>query len=168
MKKGNSLVELIIYMSLFLLLLFGVTYFLKIFINSRARIETVKEVFQRGIQIEQIFDHTIRKAQKIEFPGRGNSGDELRLEMDDNGVNPTVFSLENGVLKIKEGNQNSVNLGREKIIIKNLEFKNASYANTPGVAEYSFLAEYDGSGGVSYAERFSGSISLRQKINYEE
>jgi prepilin-type N-terminal cleavage/methylation domain-containing protein len=133
MKKGFTLIEFLIYISIFasiLVLTFGF-FWDTIFSNIQ---ENIRQEIQENGQFS-IFkiSREIKRAKSIIFPSQGSSGNYLSLEMSDLSLNPTIFELENGKLKITQGGNSSYFLTTDSVKVEEISFSNLSFNQTPGI-----------------------------------
>jgi prepilin-type N-terminal cleavage/methylation domain-containing protein len=134
MKKGFTLIEFLIYISIFasvLVLIFG--FFLdEIFSNIGGNI--AQEIQENGNFSIFKISREIKRAKSINFPPQGSSGNYLSLEMADSSLNPTVFDLSDGKLRITQGS-NSYFLTSDSVRVTRLSFSNLSFSQTPGIVK---------------------------------
>ena len=105
----------------------------------------------------------IRKAASINNPIKGNSASSLSLSMQNSSLDPTVFYLDNGVLKMTQGSNGPFSLTSPDVQVIDLEFSNCSYLETPGIIKINLIAEYFNPGGRSEYQasvNFQTSASL--------
>lgn len=163
-NKGFTLIELIVYISLVSVMLLGIASFTKIILQTRIRNQVITETEQQGIQIAQILTRVIRNAENITTPTAGNNAGSLTLDVSDISQDPTVFSLNGGIINIKEGTGNQINLNNSRVEAHDLAFQNLSRPDTPGIIKFGFSLDYNNQSGrpeYNYSRTFYGSISLR-------
>lgn len=163
-NEGASFVELIVYISISAILLLSISSFLLVNEKSKKRNQVVSEVEIEGAQIVRTVTQSVRNAKSVASPPAGGSGATLSITTDDASKNPTVFSLSNGKIRIKEGSSSAVDLNSEKVEISGLNFKNAGLAGTLGSVSFEFKAEYKNPGGNSnsnYSKMFYGAGNPR-------
>jgi len=163
-RKGFTLVELLVYISLVSMMLLAVASFAKIILQARVRNQVISEVEQQGVQVIQIISQTIRNAENITAPASGGGTGGLTLNVISVSQNPTVFSLDSDIIKIKEGSTSQINLTNSKVIASDLIFQNLSRTDTPGIIKYSFVLDYDNQSDkpeYNYLKTFYSSASLR-------
>lgn len=164
-QKGNTLIELLLYIGLAALLLAGISSFFYLILRSRVKSQTVAEVEQQGAQIMQIVTQTIRNAENINSPSAGSSSSSLSLDAAGTGADPTIFDAGSGIARIKEGSGSAVSLNNSRIQISNLDFSNLSRSGTPGNIKVRFTLTHQNPGGrneYDYSKTFYGTASLRQ------
>jgi len=99
---------------------------------GKAKLSALQEVSQNArFSIEKIA-YEVRNAEAINSPAPGLASSTLSLQMAVAGVNPTVFDLSNGVLRIQEGTSDAINLTSSEVTVSSVQFLNVSYSGTPG------------------------------------
>ncbi|HRZ34053.1 MAG TPA: type II secretion system protein [Candidatus Moranbacteria bacterium] len=159
-KKGTSLVELLIYISIMGIMTAAIVSFIASNKKVGDRNEAISEVETQGNEIVEIISQTIRNSSTITGLALGASANQLTVV--DNAVT-IVFSLSSGKVTIKRGGASAVDLNTNQVVISNLSFKNFGNA-TKGSINFQFDADYLNSGNraeLNYAKTFSGSASLR-------
>jgi prepilin-type N-terminal cleavage/methylation domain-containing protein len=135
MKKGFTLIEFLIYISIFasiLVLLFGFFWDI-IFSNIKGNV--IQEIQENGNFSIFKISREIKRAKSINFPPQGSSGNYLSLEMTDSNLNPTVFDFFDGKLRVTQGSNPSYFLTSDSVRVTNLSFSNLSFSQTPGIIE---------------------------------
>lgn len=163
--KGFTLIELLLYISISSIILLVSVFFLQTLLESRIKNQTIAEVEQQGVQTMQLITQTIRNADSIVSPGQGVSANLLSVNTYTGALNPTVFDLSGGVIRIKEGAAAVVPLTNSRIAVSALSFFNLSRASTPGTIQIQFTLVYVNSTGrneYNYSKTFTGSATLRQ------
>lgn len=163
-KKGFTLVELIIYISLASLILLAITGFFQLHIASRVKNKTITEVEQQGVQILNLISQYVVNASAINSPATGVSSSNLSLQMPTPTSNPTLFSFSGGNLYITEGASLPMVINSPLVEIKNINFENLSKANTPGIIRIEFTLEYISNSNrpeFKWSKTFYTSVSLR-------
>lgn len=159
-KTGFSLIEIIIYVGIFSMIIFSISYFMNMLNTTRVHNQNILEVESQGESIVRNITYKIRNAKSINLPTAGNSGSSLSLEMADSNINPTVYSVVNGVIYIKEGMGNDIALSNNKVNINNLTFTNEGAMNKPGSIKIRFnlntIMTKNG-----HSSSFYGSSSIR-------
>ncbi len=135
-KSGFTLVEFLLYLSLFAVFFLSLFAILHIFYNNQAKNNIRLEVEQQGLFISQVISQKIRNAQAIM-----NTGNQLSLEAFDSNRSPIVISLVDGQIIFQEANQPAVNLSSSRVEVINLSFSNTSSNNISAVY-FSFTIRY--------------------------
>jgi len=164
-QQGFTLIELLLYVAIFSVLLLTISLFLQTLLESRIKNQTIAEVEQQGLAVMQLITQTIRNADTINSPAQGTSNTSLSINTYTAGLNPTVFDLSGGALRIKEGVSTVVSLTNSRVTASSLSFYNLSRSSTPGVVRISFtLTAVNNSGRNEYnfSQTFYASATLRQ------
>jgi prepilin-type N-terminal cleavage/methylation domain-containing protein len=164
-SRGFTLIELLLYVSISSIILLVSIFFLQTLLESRIKNQTIAEVEQQGLQIMQLITQTIRNSDSINSPALGVSATSLSVNTITGGLNPTVFDLSGGVVRIKEGSAAVVPLTNSRITVSALSFFNLSRMGTPGSVRIQFTINYVNSVGrneYSFTKTFISSATLRQ------
>ena len=105
LKKNNgyTLIELVLYISLFTIMISAISISFSLFFDSKIKNQTIMEVDGEGAQIMQIITQTIRNANSINSPILGASDTSLSLNVVNPILDPTVFSLSGNEINVTEG-----------------------------------------------------------------
>jgi len=164
-KKGMTLLELILYISLVSVVLLAISGLIFSVLQSRVRNQVVSEVEEEGLITIQIISQAIRNAKNINSPSTGSAGASLSLASLDLLKDPTVFDSSGSVIRISEGSGTTVNLtSLSMVAVSNLSFKNLTPAESPGVISFSFVLTHINLSGrreYDYSKTFYGSANLR-------
>lgn len=125
-QNGFTLIELLLYISIVAVILLTVSGLLYTILQARVKNQTIAEVEQQGLQVMQIITQTIRNADNINSPTQGTTSTAVSLEVADAALNPTIFDLSNGVVRITEGIAQAVSLTSSKVTASSLSFLNLS------------------------------------------
>lgn len=164
MKRGFTLVELIIYIGLMTLLLVGIASFSLAFFSFEKRNELFFEVEEQGIQVMRTITQTIRNSESISYPAQSGVDNFLNVSVYDTAKAPTIFSLSNNSILMQEGSDAAINLSSPKVIISNLLFTNLSQINTPGIIKIQFsVSAYNPNNRpeLNFTKTFYDTASLR-------
>ena len=165
-NKGYTLIELLLYISLVSVLLFSLSYFWANTVTARIKNQTILEVEEVGTEAMNNITQSIRNADSITAPTAGVSGQSLTLANSNVAINPTVFDLASGTLRIKEGSNAVVNITSDKLTISNLSFANLSNTASPGIIRVTFTVTYKNTTGrneYDFSKTFYDSAAIRKK-----
>ena len=165
--KGFTLIELLIYIALVTGILIAATSFAWNIINSRTKAFAIQEVEQNGRFIMEKIIQASYSATDITSPTRGNSASQLELVQKDLTYNPTIFTLVNGAVQMRQGAGELINVSSDRIRATDLSFKNMSSANdkTKNV-EVTLTLEHlnpDNRQEWEFSDDFTVTIELRDK-----
>lgn len=164
-QSGFTLVELLLYVGITSLLLLATSFFLSMLLESRIKNQTIAEVEQQGLAVMQAITQATRNADALNSPSLGASAVSLSINTYTAGVNPTVFDLSGGAIRISEGGGSAVALTNSRVTASSLNFQNLSQSGTPGNIRISFTLTHVNNSGrneYSYSKNFYTSVSLRQ------
>lgn len=158
-QKGFSLIELLLYISMTAIVVLVISGLLYTILQSKVKNQTIAEVEQQGALAVQIISQTIRNSQSINTPTSGSSGNSLSLAQVSASVNPTVFDLSNGSLRITEGTGSAVSLTNSRVSVSGLTFQNLSAS-----VKFQFTISHINSGSrneYDYTKDFYGTANVR-------
>jgi len=127
---GFTLVELMIYIALVAGILIAATSFAWNIINSRTKAFVIQEVEQNGRFIMERLTQEIHQATQITSPAPGVSDSSLVLVMRNNQNDPTTFTLNTNRIVITQGNDPSLPLNSDQVLVTDLQFINYSTPNS--------------------------------------
>lgn len=163
MKKGFTLLEVLLYTSIGGILVFILANITFITMESRVKGQVINEVNGQGVQVMQVITQTIRNSESIISPTAGINGTTLSLNV--TGANPTVFSQTGDQLFVSESGGASVALTSSRVKATNLSFHNVSRTGTSGSIKIVFTLTHVNNTGrneYNYSKTFYGSASLRK------
>ncbi len=163
-EPGFTLVEIVLYMAIFMGILITASSIYNTAIQSRAKSQTISEVEQQGAQAIQLMTQTIRDATAINSPSTGASATSLSVNVVSGANSPTIFDLSAGQLRIKEGVATAVPLNNTRVTASSLIFYNQSRASTKGIISFQFTLTHVNPSSLqeyTYSKVFYGSASLR-------
>lgn len=164
-KRGFTLIEILLYVSLASVILLTVSAFLGILLQSRVKNQVVAEVEQQAQHVIQTIGPAIRNAEDITSPLVGGSATSLTLDIYDAADDPTVFDLSGGVIRITEGAGSVVDLTTSRVNVSSLTFTNITKDDTPGTVRIEFTISYNSSSSrqeFSYSKDYYATYNLRQ------
>jgi type II secretory pathway pseudopilin PulG len=164
LKKGFTLVELLLYVGVASIMLLAVSVFLSTLLTSRVKNQTIAEVEQQGMLVMRLIGQTVRNAESVNSPAQGASGAALSLDVIPGASDPTLFDLFGGAVRITEGVGSPVALTNSRVVATALVFENLSRTNTPGVVRVSFTLTHvnpEGKNEYDFTKTFYTSAALR-------
>lgn len=159
-NTGFTLIETILYVVIFSLLISSIMIFSNMITNSKNHNQMILEIKNQGSNLIEIIKQKIHGAQGINLPNISENGDVLSLSILNSNTNPTIFSVNDGVLYITEGAEDPIALTNNKIVVNNLIFSNLARPETPGIIQIRFTLNSNISG-KNYSANFYGSASIR-------
>lgn len=163
-KDGFTLVELLLYISLASFILLSISAVLSLMLSSRIKSQAISEVYDQGASVMQIITQQVRNADKIISPATSTSAVSFSLAFASSTINPTVFDLSGGVIRIKEGSGAVIALTSPRVVASGISFDNLSNVGTPGIIRIKFTLSHANSSGrneYDYTKTFYGSASIK-------
>jgi len=142
MKKGYSLIELLLYVGLSATIISAITVFFYFVSFTKTKIQTISEVENEGQTVVEIISQNIRNAKKVNLPNLGESGAVLSLQAANPDEDPIVFSLEAGRIKMQKGGSIEFFLTSDRLEVLNLTFRNLSNATSKATIRAEFSLRY--------------------------
>lgn len=137
-QKGISLIELLIYLAIFAGIMFVLVQVFIAFTHDRGQIEARVEVQQSQRFAVETMVQAIHRATGVNDP----VGASLSLAMASSTLNPTVFDVSAGVLRMSEGAGEPANLTSDLTTVNSLTFTKITNATTTGVATTSIKINF--------------------------
>ena len=153
-KKAFSLVEVMLYTAILSVFLLSMTSFINSVIQAKAKNRIILDVERQGEYISSIIYEKIKNSQSINYP-ISSSNNSLSLNTNDSNLNPTVISIVDDKISIKEGTAPVVYLNSDNIIAENLVFTENSFSASPENISATFTLRTD-------------SMSNRAEFNYDQ
>lgn len=134
-QRGFTLVEFLLYIAIVSVVLSvaGATSLNILF--GKAKLSALEEVSQNARFSLNKISKSVADASGIISPPQASSSPTLSLQVSDLSKNPTVFSVSNGILQMKEGSASSSDLVSSKVEIFELRFSNITSTSTPGTVK---------------------------------
>lgn len=141
-EKGFTLLELLLYVGITSMILGILSLSILFFISSRVKTQTITEVTNDVGRSLNLISKYIRNSKSINSPTPGNSSNTLNLEMSDPSKDPTVITVSSGIITVKEGADSPIAITNELVEIIDLEFRNYSKTDTPGIIQIFINADH--------------------------
>jgi len=161
-QKSFTLIELLLYISIISLVLISITGFFWNIASGNIKESSYQEVQQNGRFVMTKITQEIKKAIGINSPVLGSSANSLSLKMSDSNLNPTIFDVSGGKLRITQGASAPIELTTDQVVANNLQFTNLSYLNTPGTIRVETTLENLNPSGKS---EYKASIDLKTTVS---
>lgn len=163
-KKGFTLVEMLLYVSISSIFLLSLTVYFSTLFEANVKNQTINEVNQQGIQITEFITQIIRNAKAVTSPTPSASSSQITLTVSNASSSPTIFDIATGTLRMKEGIGQYLSLSNTKVTVSSLSFLNTSASSTDGGSiEVSFVLSYVSTSTQNpyvYTKTFKGSASF--------
>lgn len=141
--KGFTLIELIIYVAIATTILSLLIGFLWNIVFGNIKITANLEVQQNARFAMIKISQEIKKAVGVNSPQPDSPPAAfLSLIMADPNLNPTVFDIIDGKLRITQGSYQPQELTSDQVIVSDLKFSNLSYPDTPATLQVQLSVNY--------------------------
>jgi len=161
-NRGFTLIELLIYTAIISLVLVSITGFFWNIASGNIKENSYQEVQQNGRFAMTKITQEIKKAIGINNPVPGSSANSLSLTMPEPNLNPTIFDVSEGKLRITQGASVPIELTTDQVLVSNLQFTNLSYLNTPGTIRIEMTLENLNPSGKT---EYKASIDLKTSVS---
>lgn len=164
-KNGFTLIELLLYLGISATILFVVSTFFVLMLQSKVKNQTIAEVEQQGMAAMQIITQTIRNATSISLPYPGTSAPNAVFVVPEQSQSPAAFDMFSGRIRVTEGSGQAVDLTNSHVAVSSLDFQNLSWPGTAGDIRVSFTLTKnnpENRNEYSYSRTFYATASLRK------
>jgi len=165
MKQGFTLIELLLYIGLVGAILLAVSIFLSVILTAQIKNQAISEVEQQGRQIILLMEQALAGAQSINSPVAGDSASSLSIASIDHLVDPIIFDISNGKIRVTEGIGSPIELNSNRITANALSFENLSRFDTSDLIRFSFELQYINDSNrqeFNYSKTFYGSFNVKK------
>lgn len=160
--KAFTLIEVLLYVALISIFTLVLASFWGSVNEINARNKAMSAVNTEAAFILNTISRSIRTASAINTPTAGNSSSTLSLVKS---ANPTVFSINNGVLFIQEGANPTVQLSSNQVYVNSLSFTNVTNTGTAGAVRIQLELAYVNESGktvLDYSQTIYDTVSIRK------
>jgi len=162
-KKGFTLVELMLYATIFCVVIAVMAGFLWNIILGNIKETGYQEAQQNARFVLSKISQETKKATAINTPLPGATSNILSLAMATPNLDPTIFDVDSGRLRIRYGFPEKVSyLTSDQVIIDNLQFTNLSYPGTPGTIRLEMVINRANPGN---RVEYQASVNLKSTIS---
>lgn len=161
LKSGISLIETVVYIAIFSLFVVALAQFSTTLTSTRMYTQSVLEVNNQGSQVMRLITQTLRNGSSVNNPTIGNTSSILSVVAHSPMIDPTVFSLSDGVIYITEGSMSPIALTNNKVVVSDLVFSNFSRIGAPSIIKVTFTINSSQSQ-YPYSTTFDGSGAIRK------
>lgn len=162
-KRGFTLIEVLLYVSLSVLLLGALSATVILTLESRARAHVTNEVEQQASFIFNRIEQIAQDSSAITSPVAASTGSSLTISRDSPSDNPTTLSLSGTTLMITRGGNSSTALHNDQIEVTNFVVSNLSRPGTDGIFRIELTLAFKNEVGRSefnYSRSYRGSWSI--------
>lgn len=163
-QKGFTLIEMLLYLTITVSVLFTATMLFPTMISSRIKNQVTIEVEQQGAFVLNTISRTVRMGDGINFPAPGAQGDSLSVLVGDIAKNPTTFSVNNGTFLVREGSGDNIPLTNSRVEMSNVVFQNLTQGGGREIVRIEFtLSSYNPENQIEYeySQNFYTSVTVR-------
>lgn len=163
--RSFTLIELIIYIGIVSAILLVAVNFGWQVVYGNVKSQAIREVQQNSRLAMEKIANSVLAASDIDTPALGNSHTELELIMQEAGISPTIFEVDDNTLTMKQGTGIPHQLTSDRVEVTSLQFTNVSYAGTPGAIKVQLTIEHVNPNNLNQYEvslDTEETISLRQ------
>jgi hypothetical protein len=141
--KGFTLIEFLLYLGIFVIVLVLTSGFLWNMIFGNIKVSAYQEVQQNGSFALTKLTQEVKKALAINSPLPGTTSNSLSLAMASSTLDPTIFDVAGGQLRISSGSPPDFQyLTSYQVVVTDLQFTNLSYQDKPGTVRIEMTLEY--------------------------
>ncbi|KPJ85205.1 hypothetical protein AMJ57_03925 [Parcubacteria bacterium SG8_24] len=147
-SRGATLLELLVYLGLVGFILLAATMFAFEFVAANAKIAAIDEVTRNGrFGLARMALET-RVAASIDTVSSvfGSHPGTLALDMDDAGIDPTVFTVSSGTLYVQQGAGAQLPLTSSKVEVTDFVVENVSTGNKTKAVRLNLTLRYRSGG----------------------
>ncbi|MDQ7814343.1 MAG: hypothetical protein RDU25_00855 [Patescibacteria group bacterium] len=166
-QEAFTLLEFMLYAGIVAVLLFATTEVILSLLDGKAKIDAIQEINQNERLVMRMMSQAIRSANSVTTPAQGATSSILVLQTDSTTTSPTIFSVVDQTLQVKEGNAATTTLTSSGVRISSLEFRNLASTGTPANIRINLSvssenptndSDYDASDSIE------GAASVRRKL----
>ncbi|KKR10536.1 MAG: hypothetical protein UT39_C0018G0009 [Candidatus Woesebacteria bacterium GW2011_GWA1_39_21] len=166
LKRGFTLIEMILYIAIVSIFLTGLVYFTWDLIYGRLKSYIQQEVNQNIRFASARIIYEIRNAKSVNSPTSGSS-ETLSLTMSDVNRNPTIIDVANGRLRIGYGSSgtcptsNPCYLTSNKVSLSELSFSNLTKDGSKNIKFTLTVSSFGDREELNKSETFESAVELR-------
>lgn len=165
-KKGFTLVEVLLYISLVSMVMLVIAAFFGTLIETQNKSRATQEVDQNATQINQYLSLLLRNATSITSPDpAGTITNSITFDSNLASSNPVVIDLSAGKIRITEGAGSPIELNGDNTTASGLEFKNLTASSGDTSIKFEYVLTYnnpDNRQSLEYSSTYYGSGTLRE------
>ena len=159
--RGVSLFELVLYMFILGTLSASVVSLIGANETMRRRNSAISEVESQGREAMRFMVRSVQGAQSVSLPAQGSGTPTTQLSLLSDASVETNFSVNAGVVYVKEGANTPLPITAPNVNINNVSFENLGQGSAKGSIRIQFDATGTISGTDTYTKTFYGSATPR-------
>lgn len=167
LKQGFTLIETLLYILLISMFLLISSALLIQILQGMQKSDQLYEVNEGGTAAMTRILTTIRNAESITTPLQATTSSQLILATTATSTNPTMFFVQNEILKMKAGASATTTLTADEVRVLDMVFTNVGATGTPGSVRVEFTVnanQTDVGSGKNASKAFSGSATIRRRL----
>ena len=141
-NRGFTLLEMILFTAISVLILTAVATLYGAILTNDAGNNARARVDDSVAHALRLMTDAIRHAEAVVEPAEQSGGGEMILTMEDAGLDPTTFTLVDGVITMQEGENESMSITPEDIRVSSLWFESLSENSLSDSVRIRIDAEY--------------------------
>ena len=160
-----TLLELLIYMAMAAILLAIVGSVGVSVLSNKARLNTLEDIGSDGRFVSQRVIDLIDSADSVNFPNYGSASSSISLAMAETTKNPTIISVQNNRLMIKEGASTAQALTIADVQVSSLNFTNMSVSPEPATirSQITLSSQSTGLSDYNLSRTFVTTTNIRKQ-----
>lgn len=165
MKKGFTLLEMLLYAVTISFVIGSMSVFLLVISENRVKNTTISEVEQQGQFVMNLITQEIRNAEAVTVPTAGSSGASLTLDVFDVADDPVIFSILGTALQMTEAGGGAIDLTSDRLEISGLSFEHLTNSIDHSSVQIEFTLTHINPLGRqewNYEKTFTTTATLRQ------
>lgn len=162
--KAFSLVEVLFYVAMLSVFILVLSTFWGTLQDVQLKGKAMNTVSTEAAFMLNRITQSIRNASSISSPAAGGSASGLTLTSSTPALNPTIFDLNNGNVRISSGANPYTNLNSPWVTVTNLTFSNLTGANAKGVIRIQMTVSYknsDNTANQNYVQTFYATAAIK-------
>jgi type II secretory pathway pseudopilin PulG len=166
-RPGFTFLEYLMYSAILAVLLLVAMNVLLTLLDGRAKLGAAEEVAYNGRAVMQRMMFAARNARAVLEPTPGATGTRLRLQMNEPTIDPTIFSLADGVISVKEGTQATTSLMADEVTVRQLVIRNLTVTSSQDIVRVELAVSSTNPTNdpdLSFGEAFYGTAVTRQRL----
>lgn len=159
-NQGFTLIEILLYLSLSVIMIALIGGIGVNILRGRVNVKIQEELQYNAQFLTEKLQQIISEAETIQSPVSYSASSSLSLMMKDAAKNPTIIDIDDGQLRIKEGDNNPVVVSGKDIIISDMEFFNVTHAGGFGTVRVVLRLGMIGSNNFTSQSKISISATV--------
>lgn len=162
--KGFTLIEILLYLSLFVVVVLGSVAFIHTMFETNVKTKVILEADSEAEHVLAIVTQYIRNSVVVYSPNKNTTSDVLIIQSLDEEQSPILLGIINESIVMSLGGQSTSTLTSSNIKISNLKFTNIGSVNGKDSIKISFTVNTQGENNrqeYTYEKTYEATASLR-------